>query len=264
LDILGGEVAAMPEVFVQGEDVHFQDTVRSMPRTVVFLHGAGGSHHTWRDQWAGLKGVARLVVPDLPGHAESMGTPRETVEEYAAWLSDFVKEIELSGFVLAGHSMGGAIALQAALSRIRGLEALVLAGTGAKLKVSPVIFDGIAARFRGFAPELVEWMMAKAADPALRDDVTRDVLSTRPSTFAADFRACNGFDVRGRLGEIGVPTLVIVGDDDRLTPLKYSEFLATHIRGAVLKILPGAGHITMLEKPVEMSNVIASFLQSLG
>src|SRR3990172_153529 len=254
----------MPEVIVQEFDVHFQDTVKPMPRTVVFLHGSGGSHHTWRDQWAGRKGVARLVVPDLPGHAESMGPPRETVEGYAAWLANFVKETGLSKFVLAGHSMGGAIALQAPLSRIGGLEALILAGTGAKLKVSPVIFDGIAARFREFAPELVEWMMAKAADPALREDVTRDVLSTKPSTFASDFRACDAFDVRGRLGEINVPALVVVGDDDRLTPLKYSEFLATNLRGAVLKILRGAGHIAMLEKPTEMNNVIASFLHSLG
>jgi pimeloyl-ACP methyl ester carboxylesterase len=159
--------------------------------------------------------------------------------------------------------MGGAIALQAAIDRIAGLEALILAGTGAKLKVSPVIFGGIAARFREFAPELVEWMMAKAADPSLRDDVTRDVLSTKPSTFASDFRACEAFDVRARLGEVNVPTLVIVGDDDRLTPLKYSEFLAINIRGAVLKIIRGAGHIAMLERPAEVNNVIGSFLHSL-
>ena len=254
----------MPEIFVQGTDVHFQDTVKALPRTVVFLHGAGGSHHTWRDQWAGLKGAARLVIPDLPGHAESMGNPRETVEDYASWLSDFVKEAGISKFVLAGHSMGGAIALQAALSRMKGLEALILAGTGAKLRISPVIFEGIAGRFKEFAPDLVEWMMAKTAGPVLRDDVTKDVLSTKPSTFASDFRACDAFDVRGRMGEIRVPTLIVVGDDDRLTPLKYSEFLATRIRGAVLKILHDAGHIAMLEKPTEFNNVLASFLHSLG
>jgi pimeloyl-ACP methyl ester carboxylesterase len=106
-------------------------------------------------------------------------------------------------------------------------------------------------------------MMAKAADPSLRDDVTRDVLSTKPSTFASDFRACEAFDVRARLGEVNVPTLVIVGDDDRLTPLKYSEFLAINIRGAVLKIIRGAGHIAMLERPAEVNNVIGSFLHSL-
>lgn len=253
----------MPEIFVQGQHVHFQDTVRPMARTVLFLHGAGGSHHTWRDQWAELKGAARLVIPDLPGHAESGGAPRETIAEYAAWVGDFAREIGLAKFLLAGHSMGGAIAIQAALDGLPGIEALVLAGTGAKLKVSPVITDGIANRFREFAPELVDWMMARTADPTLREDVTADVQSTRAGTYLADFRACDAFDVRDRLGGIRKPTLVITGDDDRLTPLRYGEFLAANIPGAVLKIIRSAGHIAMLEKPGEINAVIRSFLHSL-
>lgn len=254
----------MPETTVHGCNVHFQDTVKSSRRTVVFLHGAGASHHIWRDQWAGLKGTARLVVPDLPGHAESSGTPRESIPEYAAWLADFVADLGLRNFVLAGHSMGGAVALTAALSGIRGLDALVLAGAGAKLRVSPIIFEGITNRFLEFAPELVEMLLGKDAGPDLREELTTDVLSTRPSVFLADFRACDAFDVRDRVGAIRVPTLVVNGDEDRLTPLKYGEFLATAVPGAVLKIMRGAGHAAMLEKPNEVNNVIASFIQSLG
>jgi pimeloyl-ACP methyl ester carboxylesterase len=66
----------MPETTVQGHVVQFQDSVKASRRGIVFLHGAGGSHHTFRDQWAGLKGVARLVIPDLPGHGRSGGPPR--------------------------------------------------------------------------------------------------------------------------------------------------------------------------------------------
>lgn len=253
----------MPEVTVHGCNVHFQDTVKSLPRTIVFLHGAVGSHRIWRDQWAGLKGTARLVIPDLPGHAESSGTARESIQEYAAWLSDFIGELGLKNFVLAGHSLGGAVALSAALSGIRGLDALILAGTGAKLRVSPILFEGITNRFLEFAPEFVDIVLAKDSDSALREELTADVLSIRPSVFLADFRACDAFDVRDKLGAIGVPTLIINGDDDRLTPLKYGEFLATSIRGAVLKIMRGAGHAAMLEKPNEVNNVIASFIHSL-
>ena len=253
----------MPDITVQGEVVRFQDTVKASHRTVLFLHGAGGSHHTFRDQWAGLKGAARLVIPDLPGHGESGGSPRETVPACAAWVAEFAREAALSRFVLAGHSMGGAIALQAALDRVKGIEALVLLGTGARLKISPVIFEGISGRFREFAPELVEWMMSPASSPLLREDVTTDVLSTRPATFLADFHACNGFDVMSRLGEVAVPTLVVGGDEDRLTPLKYGEYLATNIPGAVLKIIHGAGHLAMLEKPTEVNAVITAFLHSL-
>lgn len=253
----------MPEIAVQGEIVQFQDSVKKSPRTVLFLHGAGGSHHTFRDQWAGLKGTARLVIPDLPGHGQSGGSPRDTVAASAAWAGEFAREMGLSRIVLAGHSMGGAVALQAALGGMKGIEALVLLGTGARLRISPVIFEGIAGRFREFAPELVEWMMSPSSSPLLREDVTADVLSTRPSTFLADFHACNGFDVMARLGEIRVPTLVVTGDEDRLTPLKYGEYLATNIPGAVLKIIHGAGHLAMLENSAEVNAVITAFLHSL-
>lgn len=253
----------MPEIAVQGENVHFQDTVKALPRTIVFLHGAGGSHHTWRDQWAELKGTARIVVPDLPGHGGSGGGPKESIEAYAAWTREFAREAGIGKFVLAGHSMGGAVALQAALNGIPGLEALILAGTGAKLKVSPVILEGIASRFREFAPELVEWMMARATGTDLREDVTKDILSTRAATYAADFKACDAFDVRERIGAIRVPALLLFGDDDRLTPLRYGEYLARNLPGAVLKIIRDAGHVAMLEKAAEVNGAIRSFIRSL-
>ncbi len=253
----------MPEVSVRQDVVHFQDTMKASGRTLLFLHGAGGSHHTFRDQWAGLKGTARLVIPDLPGHAGSAGTPFETVSESADWVRDFGRQMGLSKFLLVGHSMGGAIAIQAALNKVPGIEALILVGTGARLKISSAILDGIGGRYKEFAPELVEWMMSPETSPDLRDDVLKDVLSTRPETYLADFRACNGFDVMDRLGEIRVPTLVVNGDADRLTPLKYGQYLATNIPGAVLKILHGTGHLAMLERPTELNAVITSFLQSL-
>lgn len=253
----------MQESIVAGFPVRFQDTIRPSGRALLFLHGAGGTHHSWRDQWAGLKGTARLVIPDLPGHGGSLGSPLETIREYADWLREFVRATGLRRFVLAGHSMGGAIALQAALDRIEGLEALVLMATGAKLKVSPTITGSIAGRFREFAPELADWMMAEESALYLREDVTKDLLSTRPETFLHDFRACDGFDVRDRLSGIRLPTLVVCGDADRLTPLRYAEFLALHIPGAVLKILPGAGHMVALEKPEAVNDVLSSFVHSL-
>ncbi len=254
----------MPEIMVRGENVHFQDTIRKEERTIVFLHGAGGSHRTWRDQWAGMKGCARLVIPDLPGHADSGGEAPRSIDQYVSWLDDFVRETGLTRYILAGHSMGGAIAQQAAINGLDGIEALVLVCTGAKLKVSPVIFDGIGNRYAEFAPELVGMMMAKEPDPFLKDDLCRDVLSTRPDAFLCDFAACNAFDVRDRLPGIDVPVLVVAGDQDRLTPLRYGEYLATNIRGAVLKIIHGAGHMPMLEKPAVVNNVISAFVQSLG
>ncbi len=253
----------MAEISVQGNQVHFQDTVKPLPHPVIFLHGAGGSHKSWRDQWAGLKGVARLVIPDLPGHARSAGPLPASIGEYARWVGAFAKELDIRRFLLAGHSMGGAIAMQAALDGVRGLEGLILVGTGAKMKVSPAIVEGVSARFREYAPEMVGMMTSPASAADLKDDVTSDVLSTRPGTFLSDFAACSAFDIRDRLGAIRVPTLVMGGVDDGLTPLRFAEYLATNIRGAVLKIIHDAGHLLMLEKPEVVNAVIRQFIHSL-
>lgn len=259
-NMAGGD---MPEITVQGKVVQFQDSVKASRRTIVLLHGAGGSHHTFRDQWAGLRGAVRLVIPDLPGHGWSVGPPPESVEACAAWVAEFVKEVGLDRYVLAGHSMGGAIALQSVLGGLKGVEGLVLIATGARLRISPDLVNGVYERFREFAPELVGWMTSAASSELLREDIVKDILSTRPATFLSDFHACNGFDVMDRLDAIRVPTLVVNGDDDRLTPLKYGEYLAVNIQGAVLKIIHGAGHLAMLEKPSEVNAVITSFVHSL-
>lgn len=253
----------MPEILVQDRNVHFQDTVRATPRPIVFLHGAGGSHHSWRDQWAGLKGVARLVIPDLPGHGKSEGPFPASIEEYSRWLAAFIGELGLGTFLLAGHSMGGAVALRAAIDGMPGLGGLLLVGTGARMKVSSAIVDGIGTRFRSYAPEMVAMMTSPRTAAELKDDVTSDVLSTRPATFLNDFAACTAFDVMDRLGEIKVPTLVVNGDADILTPLKYGEYLARNITDAVLKIVHDAGHLSMLEKPAEVNEAIRHFVLSL-
>ena len=253
----------MPEMYVKDQVVYFKDTMKSSSRTILFLHGVGGSHHTFRDQWARLKGTARLIIPDLPGHARSGGAPFETISQSAEWLAAFVKELGLKKFILAGHSMGGAIAIEAALNEVPGIEALIIIASGARLKVDPDIVQGIKERFREFAPEFVDRMLSSETSADLREDVLQDFLSTRLETHLADFRVCDEFDRMDRLGAIRLPTLVINGTDDGLIPLKYGEYLAANIPGAVLKILHGTGHIPVLERPTELVAAITAFVLSL-
>ena len=253
----------MPEMYVREQVVYFRDTMKASPRTILFLHGVGGSHHTFRDQWARLKGAARLVIPDLPGHARSGGAPFETISQAAFWVADFVKTLGLKKVILAGHSMGGAIAIEAALNELPGLQALIIIASGARLKVDPEIVQGIKERFSDFAPEFVNRILSHETSDGLREDVLQDFLSTRVETHLADFRACDNFDRMDRVGVIRLPTLVINGADDGLIPLKYGEYLAMNIPGAVMKVMHGTGHLPVLERPTEMVAVITAFLHSL-
>ena len=253
----------MPEMYVRDQVVYFKDTMKSSSRTILFLHGVGGSHHTFRDQWARLKGTARLIIPDLPGHARSGVAPFENISQAAGWLADFVKELGLKKFILAGHSMGGAIAIEAALSEMPGIEALIIISSGAKLKVDPDIVQGVKERFNSFAPEFVNRMLSSETSADLREDVLKDFLSTQLETHLADFSACDDFDRMDRIGVIRLPTLVINGTEDGLIPLKYGEYLANNIPGAVLKIMHGTGHLPVLERPTELVAVITAFINSL-
>jgi pimeloyl-ACP methyl ester carboxylesterase len=253
----------MPEMYVKDQVVYFRDTMKSSSQTIVFLHGIGGSSHTFRDQWARLKGAARIIIPDLPGHARSAGPPFETIAQGASWLAEFVKELGLKKFILAGHSMGGAIALEAALEELPGIQALIIISSGAKLKVDPEIVRGINERFAEFAPEFVDRMLSEETSADLREDVMQDFLSTSRETHLADFRACDSFDRMDRVSAIRLPTLVINGSEDGLIPLKYGEYLANNIPGAVMKVMHGTGHIPVLERPTELVAITTAFSNSL-
>ena len=155
--------------------------------------------------------------------------------------------------VFAGHSMGGAIALWLALHQPERVRALVLAGTGAKLRVHPDILQAAKeGRPVGSAAVLGGQTSSSARPP-----------TAAPEVVYGDWVACDTFNVMDRLGEIHVPTLVLVGANDMMTPPKYAGFLAQGIKGASLVTIEGAGHSPMLDKPAEVAAVIQRFIDSL-
>ena len=157
---------------------------------------------------------------DLPGHGQSDAPALDSVPAYAAAVMAFVRSCGLLRAVPCGLSLGGAIALQMLLDYPAELAGGILIGTGARLRVRPDIFDLIAADYPAFV----------AATPGttagLLDPVRKLMAACPPTVTAADFRACDRFDVMDRLPEIDLPVLIICGADDNLTPVKYSAYLA--------------------------------------
>ena len=89
---------------------------------------------------------------------------------------------------------------------------------------------------------------------------TKRFAQIRPSVLQSDYIACDEFNFMDRLAAIQKPTLVICGDEDQMTPLRNSQYLSTQIPNATLSIIPEAGHMVMLEKPHEVTNSIAAFI----
>lgn len=205
--------------------------------TWLFLHGAALDARVWAPWRARLGGRAL----DLPGRGARAAVEAD-VGAFAAALSPEVP----ADAVVVGHSMGGAVAMELALRR--PLAGLVLVATGARLRVSPAILDHVAdAAARGVVARLIGGLWGPEAPVELQTLFAESEASVSPDSALADWRAADRFDRRTQLAQLRVPTLVIGGDDDALTPPRYAQWLADTLPQSTILRLPG-GHLAAWEE----------------
>ncbi|MEM2134692.1 MAG: alpha/beta hydrolase [Candidatus Jordarchaeaceae archaeon] len=257
---LGGFV--LPFQIIRGKRIFYESVGQGLP--VVFIHGSMGSHISWDLQRA-LSSNYNLIFLDLPGHGMSDPIEDEvSVKLFADYVAEFVRGLGIESMVAVGHSLGGAICIQLALDYPELMRGLVLVGTGAKLGVLPTILEALKTNFRESVDLAIGSMaFAENADPKIVDLAKEECLKCNPKVAYSDFAACNKFDVRDRISEISVPTLIIVGSEDKLTPVKWSRYLNEKISKSSLKIVENAGHMVMIEQPEEFNRAIINFLNGL-
>jgi pimeloyl-ACP methyl ester carboxylesterase len=227
--------------------------------TLVLVHGAGGTRLHWPAELRRLP-EASVYTLDLPGHGRSGGPGCDTIAGYAEAVAAFLHAIGIEMAIVAGHSMGGAIAMTLALDFADLVAGLVLVATGARLRVAPAILEGIRSNFEGATELVTRFAWSSETAPRLIELGRQALLGTGPDVLLGDFTACDRFDVMERLGEIEAPTLVAAGSADQLTAAKYARFLAKRIADARLVIIEGAGHMMMLERPIETAEAVQDFL----
>jgi len=257
----------MPEVMVKGIKIHYLESKskkfeKKWP--IVFIHGSGGNAGPWQKVMNGLADDYASLAVDLPGHGESHGEGMKSIQEYGNFMKDFLDAFGMESVVLGGHSMGGAIVQDFALQYPQKLKALLLIGTGARLRVLPEALEMNRKLAFGEIPaKFFPWGFAGKTSPEIIAEGEREWAKTGSKVRYYDFLACDQFDIMGGLEKIRLPTLILCGREDRLTPVKYSEFLNKKIAGSRREVLEDAGHMVMLEAPKALSRTILSFLDSL-
>lgn len=231
---------------------------------IIFVHGAGGSADLWRYQVGHLSKKHKAIALDLPGHGALGGKGETTVDGYAEYVKKEMDELSIGSAVLAGHSMGGAVVMSIALKYPERCKALVLVGTGAKLRVAPMIFRTIKLSYTIAVKTMSKILFSSKPPPGILSWVEEETKKASAETLIGDFTACDKFDIMNRIGEIKVPTLVICGREDQMTPVKYSEYLKEHIGNSSLHVIEGAGHMVTVEKPDEVNRWIEEFVGGIG
>lgn len=230
--------------------------------TLILVHGAGGNHLFWPAEVRRLPGT-RVIAVDLPGHGNSPGSSASSIDSYVQQLLDWMDAIGISQAALAGHSMGGAIALHMAISHPDRLTRLALISTAAKLEVSPGLLELTSSpeTFDEAIKTILQYSFSSHTPERLRRLAEARMADVAWDTLHNDFLACQKFDLTSQLHKIQMATLVVCGEQDTMTPVRYSTQLASGIRGARLEIIPDSGHMAMLEHPGIVANLFENFFK---
>lgn len=264
----------MPVANINGVRIYYE--VSGTGLAVMLCHGFSGSHQDWLNQVAVLSPRFRVVTMDSRGHGSSEAPASAEAYAVALFAQDVRVLLGLMGVkkaIVGGHSMGGFIALQLALDHPELVSALMLVDTCAgEMDMPP---EAIQARLK--ALELAQSQGLEAAfehdaahnpirqeyfrrHPQMRDYNRQHTLEMSALGYVHAWGAIRGWHpVTSRLGEIKVPTLIIVGDED--TPfLRPVRVLEQGIAGAKLVTVPGCGHSPHIESPAAVNSALLDFL----
>jgi pimeloyl-ACP methyl ester carboxylesterase len=243
---------------------------------VVMLHGYPFNRTMWREQSEALSNSFRVIMPDLRGlgETEALADEPATMNEMAQDVAALLDQLGIDRAMLCGLSMGGYVAFAFTRRFPLRVRALVLADTRAQAdtdearrvreeQARKALEEGMSA----ICDELLQKSLTPAthyARPDIVERVREMILSTKPEGAAAALRGMAArSDQTQFLPNIIAPTLIFVGSEDRITPPADAEVMRREIRGSRLEIIPGAGHVSNLERPEEFNRALLEFLRAL-
>lgn len=256
---------------IRGVELYYEDTERGIP--VLCIHGFPMDSSMWRNQRP-LTSIARLITPDLRGQGRSvLAEGPYLMESLADDMADLITHLNLDRTVVMGLSLGGYVALAMYVRHPERFHGLILSNTRAEVD-TPEAREGrlrLAMRVHregtqvalNYLDEL--FSPATHADhPELVDDLKSRVAQAHPDGLAwMQLGMAQRQDASRILPAIHVPTLVLCGEDDVITPPEKMRAMADRIPGAQFAVIPRAGHLSPLENPDDFNREVLTFLQQL-
>jgi pimeloyl-ACP methyl ester carboxylesterase len=233
---------------------------------ILMLHGAGFDHSVFalQSRWFAHHGYS-VLAPDLPGHGRSAGAPLPSIAELAQWCATLLGQAGFARARVVGHSMGSLVALELAARHPELVTSLALIGTAAAVPVGPELLKAAEADHHDAVDMVAIWGLGFLAEvggcrsPGLwmHGGAERLLEAARPGVLYTDLAACNAYQGgAAAAAKITVPTTIIIGSRDQMTPPRGGRALAAMIATARTVELHNAGHTMMVERPDEVLDAL--------
>jgi 3-oxoadipate enol-lactonase len=259
----------MPRVITSnGYEIGYVEAGGGSAAPIVFLHGVGSDKSVWHPQLAHFGVSRRAIAFDYPGYGDSdPATEGTTRDDYAFAIISAMQELGVHRAHICGLSLGGVVAIAMHYAAPDRCASLILADTFAVHPEGRAIYERSVAGssdLSAMANARVDMLLAQPADPEVRREVIDTMSRIDPAAYRIGAEAVWLADQRERAGAIDVSTLVLVGDQDLVTPPDLSNALVDLIPDARMQVIQGAGHLGNLEKPAEFNRMVEEFIAPLG
>lgn len=258
----------MPRVRTKlGHEIGFDEIGSGNQAPIIFLHGVGSDKSVWHPQLEHFGSTRRTIAFDYPGYGDSDPAPADTTrDDYAQAILSAMSMLGVERAHICGLSLGGVVAIAMHHAEEARCASLILADTFAVHPEGAAIYERSLAgssNLPAMAEARVDLLLARNADKHVRNEVVETMSRIDPEAYRIGARAVWLADQRKRAGEIRVPSLIIVGDEDFVTPVDLSNELVDLVPDARMQVIKGAGHLTNLEKPDEFNRLVEDFLEGM-
>lgn len=235
---------------------------------IIFLHGVGSDKSVWRPQIEhfGQESWGRAIALDYPGYGESELRAAKTRDDFAVAILSAMDSLAIERAHICGLSLGGVIAIAMHAIAPGRCASLIVADSFAVHPDGRAIYDRSITASQGGMRALAEARVGAllASDDAdLKNDVIDTMSRIEPASYRIGAEAVWLADQVGRAASIGVPTLMICGELDPITPPSLSKELVQIIPDSRLEVIPGASHLANLDRPAEFNRAIDDFLSGI-
>ena len=232
------------------------------PRTIIFVHGLAGDSRFFHNQMKYFGERYRIIAIDLPGHGRSHRADDPSAELYSRSIELVAEKENLARYILAGHSMGGAVCLEHYMNNRGRIESLILISTSHRIPVTDEMISRSVNEFETFFDALLSATYYKKAGIFILA-AKRLMGEEEAATITADLRICRDMDYTGVLEQISIPVLVIANRHDKMIPAEQTIEMQKRIRNSKLVIFENHGHIPFFEESEQFNSAVMEFISSI-